>query len=91
MADFWWQLHCKLHLDRSPEFRFPVSMTEDRFYRVLQATSMLQQLPLAVLLFSPGRLDCAACMERLGLAWNLHTPETLPPRANLVSLNATSF
>ncbi|MDB2407709.1 acyl-CoA desaturase [Jannaschia sp.] len=52
--DFWWQLHCKLHLDREPAFRFPTDMTSDPVMRVLQSTSMLQQLPLALLLWAIG-------------------------------------
>ena len=54
VGDFWWQLHCKLHLDRPPEFCFPDALANDRFYRVLQATSMLQQVPLALALYAFG-------------------------------------
>lgn len=54
LRDFWWQLHCKLHLDQPPDFHFPKTLTEDRFYRVLQATSMLQQVPLGLVLFALG-------------------------------------
>ncbi|MEM7058708.1 MAG: acyl-CoA desaturase [Pseudomonadota bacterium] len=54
LTDFWWQLHCKLHLTRAPEFQYPAELTKDRFYRVLQASSMLQQLPLALVLFALG-------------------------------------
>ena len=174
--DFWWQLHCKLHLSRPPEFFFPRSLADDRFHRLLQATSMAQQLPLALLLlvlggwgwvawgigarvavsifghwlvgwfahngeaegngrrdwhlagastqgFNVPRLGLVTfgecwhnnhhafpgsarlglrddqwdpgwtvlrVMERLGLAWNLRTPETLPPRDNLVPIGSTS-
>ena len=170
--DFWWQLHCELHLERPPEFRFPDSLARDRFCRALQATSMLQQVPLALLLLAlggwgwvawgvgarvcvsilghwlvgwfahngevegtarrdwhvrgastqgynvsglglvtfgecwhnnhhafPGSARLALredqrdpgwwtlrLLERLGLAWNLRTPETLPPRDGLVPL-----
>ena len=54
LTDFWWQLHCKLHLSREPQFHYPQELHGDPFYRALQATSMLQQLPLAVLLFALG-------------------------------------
>ncbi len=54
LKDFWWQLHCKLHLEREPEFNFPAELRDDAFYRVLQATSMLQQVPLGILLFVLG-------------------------------------
>ena len=175
IGDFCWQLHCKLHLDRPPEFRFPRSLTDDHFHRFLQATSMLQQVPLALVLFALGGWGWVAwgigarvavsifghwlvgwfahngsddgarrdwhvagastqgfnvprlglvtfgecwhnnhhafpgsarlglredqwdpgwtvlrLMERLGLAWNLRTPETLPPRNNLVPIAGSS-
>ena len=52
--DAWWQLHCKLHLDHSPAFAFPEKLTNSRYYRWLEATSMLQQLPIALLLWWLG-------------------------------------
>jgi|GEM_PF-360065 len=52
--DFIWQIHHKLHLTESPEFSFPKDMQQDTFYRYLQATSMLQQLPVAAVLFYFG-------------------------------------
>lgn len=54
LTDFWWQLHCKLDLSCEPEFNYPPALKGDPFYRALQATSMLQQLPLALLLFALG-------------------------------------
>ena len=54
LRDFWWQLHCKLHLSAPPCFHYPPHLTQDRFYRMLQATSMLQQVPLGVALFMLG-------------------------------------
>ncbi|MEM6550454.1 MAG: acyl-CoA desaturase [Pseudomonadota bacterium] len=54
LNDFWWQLHCKLHLDRGPDFTFPPNLRKDAFYQALQATSMLQQVPLALLLYVLG-------------------------------------
>ena len=54
LTDFWWQIHCKLYLDRPPEFHYPDLLTEDRFYRSLQATSMLQNLLVAIALFAIG-------------------------------------
>lgn len=169
LTDFWWQLHCKLHLEQAPEFTFPSKLQDDGFYRWLQATSMLQQLPLCLLLYSLGGwgwlawgvcgrvsvsifghwligyfahnqgerdwfLDGASTqgynlpylgwitfgecwhnnhhafpgsaklgltagqfdpgwfvlrgMRALGLVWNLQTPRTLPPRENLVMIEA---
>lgn len=54
VTDFRWQIHCKLHLAHPPEFRFPRHMTESRFFRSLQATSMAQQIPIGLLLFAAG-------------------------------------
>lgn len=169
LRDFWWQVHCKLHLDQPPEFHFPSALIEDRFYRALQATSMLQQIPLGLALFalggwgwvawgigarvtvsifghwlvgyfahnqgardwhlrgastqgynlprlglvtfgecwhnnhhafpgsarlglSPGQFDpgwlVLRGLERLGLVWNLRTPDDMPARANLEPADA---
>ena len=52
--DFWWQVHCDLRLDAPPVYRFPEKLTESRYYRGLQSTSMLQQLPIGLLLFAFG-------------------------------------
>lgn len=54
MKDFWWQVHCALRLDVEPEFVFPDKLTESLFMRRLQRTAMLQQIPLALLLFYMG-------------------------------------
>ena len=48
--DFWWQVHCKLHLENSPDFAFPSKLTDDPFMIWLQRTAMLQQIPLAITL-----------------------------------------
>lgn len=52
--DFRWQLHCRLDLDRPPEFRFPARLLESRFDRFLERTWMLQQVPLALVLYAVG-------------------------------------
>lgn len=52
--DAWWQLHCKLELNNPPVFQLEASLMDDRFYRVLERTWMLQQLPLAVVLYFIG-------------------------------------
>lgn len=52
--DFWWQLHCKLHLAEPPEYRYPKPVTASRFYRMLQASSMVQQVPVALVLYAAG-------------------------------------
>ena len=54
LKDCYWQLHCKLHLSHPPEFKFPENMQKDVSYRFFQATSILQQLPIAIALYSMG-------------------------------------
>jgi fatty-acid desaturase len=52
--DAWWQLHCSLHLERPPAWRLEPRVANDRFYRFLERTWMIQQLPPAVLLYMAG-------------------------------------
>jgi fatty-acid desaturase len=52
--DAWWQLHCELRLEREPAIHIEPRIADDRFYRFLERTWMLQQLPLALLLFILG-------------------------------------
>ncbi len=58
--DFWWQLHCKLHLDHPPDYRVPDRIAQDRFYRFVEWSWMAQQLPLAVVLFALGGVGWVA-------------------------------
>lgn len=52
--DAWWQICCDLHLDHPPAIRIEARVARDRFYRFLEATWMLQQLPPALLLYWLG-------------------------------------
>jgi stearoyl-CoA desaturase (delta-9 desaturase) len=52
--DAWWQLHCDLRLRRPPDIRVEERIAGDRFYRFLERTWMLQQLPPALLLYAAG-------------------------------------
>lgn len=52
--DAWWQLHCELRLEREPVIHVEPRIAEDRFYRFLERTWMLQQVPPALLLFALG-------------------------------------
>lgn len=54
LGDGWWQLFCELRLDRPPRIDPPAAVTQDRFYRFLERTWMLQQVPAAVLLYLLG-------------------------------------
>jgi fatty-acid desaturase len=52
--DFWWQVHCEFWLTDPPDFIIETSVSGDRFYRFLERTWMLQQLPLAAILWLFG-------------------------------------
>lgn len=52
--DFWWQIHCKLSLAAEPRVIWPTSLARGSIYDWLQRTSMLQQLPWALLFFALG-------------------------------------
>lgn len=57
-AGFWidyaWNLHGRLVLASPPRVEIPARIAGDRFYRFLERTWMLQQLPVAVALFALG-------------------------------------
>ncbi len=52
--DAWWQLNCDLRLATPPHIELEPRIANDRFYRFLERTWMLQQLPPALLLFAWG-------------------------------------
>lgn len=52
--DGWWNLHCTLKLDHPPAFDPGPGIGDDWFYRFLQKTWMLQQVPLALILYALG-------------------------------------
>jgi sn-1 stearoyl-lipid 9-desaturase len=54
LMDGIWNLHCRLRLERAPVFDPGPGIGDDWFYRFLQRTWMLQQLPLAVVLYIAG-------------------------------------
>lgn len=53
LIDAWWQLHCRLDLDHPPKFDLG-AVGHDQFYRFLERSWMIQQLPVALLLWSIG-------------------------------------
>jgi sn-1 stearoyl-lipid 9-desaturase len=53
LVDAWWQLHCRLDLDHAPKFDFG-DVGRDQFYRFLERTWMMQQIPVALILFLIG-------------------------------------
>ena len=54
VTDMWWQLHCDLTLEQPPAINIEARIANDRFYRFLEATWMLQQLPPALILYAVG-------------------------------------
>lgn len=54
--DAWWQLHCDLKLTHPPEFELEPRVASDPVFQFMERTWMLQQLPLAALLFLAGGL-----------------------------------
>jgi stearoyl-CoA desaturase (delta-9 desaturase) len=54
LVDGWWNLHCRLSLAHAPRFDPGAGIGDDPFYRFLQRTWMLQQLPVALLLYAAG-------------------------------------
>jgi stearoyl-CoA desaturase (delta-9 desaturase) len=52
--DFWWQVHCELVLDREPVVVLEPRIANDRLLAWLERTWMLQQLPVALLLYAWG-------------------------------------
>jgi fatty-acid desaturase len=53
LIDAVWQMHCRLDLDHPPAFDLG-RVGQDRFYRFLERTWMLQQLPIAAALYLMG-------------------------------------
>ncbi|MFQ6310127.1 acyl-CoA desaturase [Lysobacter capsici] len=53
-VDAWWQLHCELRLARPPRIEIEARIADDRFYRFLQRTWMLQHLPWALAFYAIG-------------------------------------
>ncbi len=57
LRDWWWQVHCDVHLQHPPKFIAQPILGSDRLYSFMEKTWMLQQLPLAVILFLAGGVE----------------------------------
>jgi fatty-acid desaturase len=55
--DGWWQMHCVYQLEHPPTFVIEPEVAGSKFYRLVEATWMAQQLPLAVILWLGGGLE----------------------------------
>ncbi|MER8959428.1 acyl-CoA desaturase [Mesorhizobium sp. M0598] len=56
-TDAFWQMHCAVALRNPPTFVIEPSIRNDRFYKFVERTWMLQQLPWAILFFALGGWD----------------------------------
>lgn len=56
LRDAWWQLHCDLKLAHPPAFKPEPRIASDFVIQFMERTWMLQQLPLAIVLFMLGGL-----------------------------------
>lgn len=54
LQDAFWQMHCAVTLSNPPHFVLEERVARDPVYRFLEATWMLQQVPIAVILFIVG-------------------------------------
>jgi len=52
--DALWQLNCRFRFERPPVLRIEAEIGEDRFYRFLERTWILQQVPIAMILWWVG-------------------------------------
>ena len=56
LLDALWQLTCRFEFEKPPRFSIEPEFFDDPWYRWLERTWMLQQIPVAVLLFAIGGL-----------------------------------
>jgi len=54
LQDALWQLHCRFHFDRPPVFSIEKDYLDDPWLQWMERTWMLQQVPLALLLYACG-------------------------------------
>jgi stearoyl-CoA desaturase (delta-9 desaturase) len=75
LKDAFWNLHCRLRLANPPGFDPGPGIGDDPFYRFLQRTWMLQQVPVAILLYAIGGLPwlvwgvCARVTAGVSMHW----------------------
>jgi len=75
LRDAWWQLHCDLRLDHPPQLEMEPRIANDRFYRWLDRTWMLQHALVAIPLYLWGGWayvfwgGCARCAVAVTGHW----------------------
>lgn len=60
LKDGWWNLHCRLVLDNPPGFDPGPGIADDRFYRFLERSWMLHQIPIGIALYALGGMPWLA-------------------------------
>jgi fatty-acid desaturase len=70
--DAWWQMHCVVDLKHPPRFVIEDAVRNDRFYRFVEKTWMLQQLPWAILLFVLGGIGWVVWGIAVRVTLSLH-------------------
>ena len=60
LKDGWWNLHCRLVLANPPGFDPGPGIGDDPFYRFLERSWMLHQIPLGLVLFALGGMPWLA-------------------------------
>ncbi len=91
LKDLWWNLHCRLVLERPPGFDPGPGIADDPFYAFLEKTWMLQQVPLAILLYVLGGWPwvvwgvCVRVAASVSLHWTItHFAHKRGPQSWLV-------
>jgi fatty-acid desaturase len=70
--DAWWQMHCAVDLDHPPRFEIETETANDWFYRFLERTWMVQQLPWAILFFALGGISWVVWGIAVRVTLSLH-------------------
>lgn len=60
LKDGWWNLHCRLVFDNPPGFDPGPGIGDDPFYRFLERTWMLHQIPIGLALYLVGGMPWVA-------------------------------
>ena len=67
LHDAYWQMHCEIRLRHPPVFTLEPRIVGNHFYQLIERTSMLQQLPWAIVFYwlgGPGWAGCCGASVR---------------------------
>jgi sn-1 stearoyl-lipid 9-desaturase len=87
LLDGIWNLHCRLDLARGPKCDPGPGVADDPFYRFLQRTWMLQQLPIAAALYALGGLPWVVwgVVVRVAVGVSMRAMAWVPARSTSAS------